>query len=1045
MIRYFAAHPTAANLLMLLLVVLGVTALPDVRRETLPDFSVPEVEISVMFPGAPARDVEEAICLPVEEAMDGVNDVEEIRCDAREGAAKAVVRMREGADIDRFVAEVRTEADAIDNLPERAEAPVIRQLGRTNEVISITVSGPMDEASLKAYAESLKARLQAQDEISLVRIQGFSDHQIRVHVPALLLRQYGVSLAELADAIARQSVKLPVGIIETREQDILLRFDDERRAVRELEDLVVLASEGGGSIRLGDIATVSDRFELDEDRIVQDGVRAARLDVRMDKEQDIIRVVEAVKRFVAEERRRASPGVSLALTRDVASVVSDRLRMLVRNGVQGLALVFVTLWLFFRLRLSFWVVAGLPVSFLGGLYLMGLLGYSINMITMVALLISIGLLMDDAIVISENIASHLRRGRRALDAAIEGTREVLPGVVSSFVTTCAVFGPLAFISGDIGRVLKVLPVVLILVLAVSLVEAFLILPNHLAHSFGGGGRAPSRFRAAFERGVERLRDDVAGRLVDGAVRWRYPFLGAVAAVFLFSVAMLASGRIGFQAFPDIEGDVIEARLLLPQGTPLRRTESVVDSVVAALGRVNARLSPGAGDADRLVRSVSVRYSRNPEASESGPHVATITADLLTAERRGIRLDDVLAHWREETGAIPDVLALNFADPQPGPAGHAIDFRLHGADLEALEGAAHELVAWLVRYEGVESVMSDLRPGKPERRIRLRADALSLGVDAATVANQLRAAFLGTTAYEVQVGVEALEVDVRLAHADRDGFEDLENFRVTLPDGALVPLSALATVETGRGYSRIHRIDRRRTATVWGDIDPRVANAIAIVSDTERRFLPGLMERYPALSVSVEGQATEAGETGASIRNAFLFGVVGVFLLLCFQFRSYVEPLAVMCVIPAALIGIVWGHFLMGLDLSMPSMMGAVSLSGIVVNDSILLVTFLKRRVAGGSPVLEAARRASRDRFRAVLLTSLTTIAGLTPLLFETSLQAQILIPLVTSIVFGLLATTLLVLFVVPVLYAILDDFGLSAARDVRPGERPAPPGEIAVS
>ena len=1046
MIRYFAAHPTAANLLMVLLVVLGVTALPDIRRETLPDFSVPEVEISVMFPGAPARDVEEAICLPLEEAMDGVNDVEEIRCDAREGAATAVVRMREGADIDRFVAEVRTEADAIDNLPERAEAPVIRQLGRSNEVISITVSGPMDEASLKAYAESLKARLQALDEVSLVRIQGFSDHQIRVHVPALLLRQYGVSLAELADAIARQSVNLPIGIIETREQDILLRFDDERRAVRELEDLVVLASEGGGSIRLGDIATVSDRFELDEDRIVQDGVRAARLDVRKAKEQDIIRVVEAVKRFVAEERRRASPGVSLVLTRDVASVVSDRLRMLVRNGVQGLALVFVTLWLFFRLRLSFWVVAGLPVSFLGGLYLMGLLGYSINMITMVALLISIGLLMDDAIVISENVASHLRRGRRALDAAIEGTREVLPGVVSSFVTTCAVFGPLAFISGDIGRVLKVLPVVLILVLAVSLVEAFLILPNHLAHSLGGGSaRAPSRFRTAFDRGVERLRDDVAGRLVDGAVRWRYPFLGAVAAVFLFSVAMLASGRIGFQAFPDIEGDVIEARLLLPQGTPLRRTESVVDSVVAALGRVNARLSPGAGDADRLVRSVSVRYSRNLEASESGPHVATITADLLTAERRGIPLDDVLAHWREETGAIPDVLALNFADPQLGPAGHAIDFRLHGADLEALEGAAHELVAWLERYEGVEGTMSDLRPGKPERRIRLRADALSLGVDAATVANQLRAAFLGTTAYEVQVGVEALEVDVRLAQADRDGFEDLENFRITLPDGALVPLSALATVETGRGYSRIHRIDRRRTATVWGDVDSRVANAIAIVSDTERRFLPGLMERYPALSVSVEGQATEAEETGASIRNAFLFGVVGVFLLLCFQFRSYVEPLAVMCVIPAALIGIVWGHFLMGLDLSLPSMMGAVSLSGIVVNDSILLVTFLKRRVAGGSPVLEAARRASRDRFRAVLLTSLTTIAGLTPLLFETSLQAQILIPLVTSIVFGLLATTLLVLFVVPVLYAILDDFGLSAARDAPPGDGPAPAREVAAT
>ena len=530
--------------------------------------------------------------------------------------------------------------------------------------------------------------------------------------------------------------------------------------------------------------------------------------------------------------------------------------------------------------------------------------------------------------------------------------------------------------------------------------------------------------------------------MDGAVRWRYPFLGAVVALFLFSVAMLASGRIGFQAFPDIEGDVIEARLLLPQGTPLRRTESIVDSVVESLARVNDSLSPGDGDHERLVRSVSVRYSQNAEASESGPHVATVTADLLGAELRRTPLDDILARWREETGAFPDVLSLNFADPQLGPAGHAIDFRLRGADLEVLEGAAYELVAWLERYEGVESMMSDLRPGKPERRIRLRPDALSLGVDAATVANQLRAAFFGTTAYEVQVGVEALEVDVRLAHADRDGFEDLENFRVTLPDGALVPLRALATVEAGRGYGRIHRVDRRRTVTVRGDVDPRVANAIAIVSDTERRFLPGLVERYPSVSVSVEGEAAEAGETGASIRNAFLFGILGIFLLLCFQFRSYFEPLVVMCVIPAALIGVVWGHFLMGLDLSMPSVMGAVSLSGIVVNDSILLVAFLKRRVAEGAPVLEAARRASRDRFRAVLLTSLTTIAGLTPLLFETSLQAQILVPLVTSIVFGLLATTLLVLFVVPVLYSILGDLGLATARS--DGD-PAPSDAVAAA
>ena len=492
--------------------------------------------------------------------------------------------------------------------------------------------------------------------------------------------------------------------------------------------------------------------------------------------------------------------------------------------------------------------------------------------------------------------------------------------------------------------------------------------------------------------------------------------------------MIASGRLGFQAFPDIEGDVIEARLLLAQGTPFHRTEAIVGTVVDGLWRVNETLSPRERGGDSLVRNVTVRYAHNVEASESGPHVATITADLLTAEQRRAPILDILAGWREAAGDIPDVLGLTFKEPQIGPGGRAIDIRLHGDDLATLEAAAQELLTWLERYRGVDNVLSDLRPGKPERRIRLRADALALGVDAATVADQLRAAFFGATAYEVQVGAEALEIDVRLASGDRDGLEDLENFHVALPGGTFAPLSALATIEQGRGYNRIHRIDRRRTVTVQGDVDTRAANALAIIADTERRFLPGFSERYPSVSASTAGQSSEADQTGASILNAFLLGLVGIFVLLSFQFRSYIEPVVVMSVIPLAVIGVVWGHLAMGLDLTLPSMMGYVSLSGIVVNDSILLVMFLKRRAAEGLPVAQAAGHASRDRFRAILLTSLTTIAGLVPLLSERSQQAQILIPLVASVVFGLLATTVLVLFVVPALYTILDDFGFTAAR-----------------
>lgn len=527
-IRYFAAHPTAANLLMIIFLVLGLSVLPQLKRETMPDFTAHEVEVRLAYPGASAEDIEDAICQRVEDAVDGVSDVEEVRCESREGIGVAVIEMREGAEFGRFLDDVKTEVEAIDDFPDAVELPVIGQLSRTDHVISIAVTGPMSVPHLKAYAEQLKDRLQQLPEVSLVTIEGFSEHQLRIEVPAHALHQYGVSMSDVADAVARQSVDLPAGTVETRDRDVLIRFTDQRRSPQALEDLVVVGGTSGGEIRLGDMAVITDRFELDEQKILFDGRRAALLKIAKTKSEDALRVVEAIRRFVDEERRRASADVTFAYTQDVSSIVRDRLQLLVKNGLQGLVLVFLTLWLFLRLRFAFWVTMGLPVSFLGGLFFMSLLGYSINLITMVALLIALGLLMDDAIVISENIATQLRRGRSALAAAVEGTRQVAPGVRASFLTTVAVFGPLAFLEGDIGKVLKVLPVVLVLVLSVSLVEAFLILPNHLAHTLRHGrGRNPSRFRTRFDQAVDRVQDELVGRVVDVCLRFRYLFVGIV--------------------------------------------------------------------------------------------------------------------------------------------------------------------------------------------------------------------------------------------------------------------------------------------------------------------------------------------------------------------------------------------------------------------------------------------------------------------------------------------------------------------------------------
>ncbi|NNG05204.1 MAG: efflux RND transporter permease subunit [Inquilinus sp.] len=1042
MIPFFARHPTASNLLMVLLFALGLVALPTLRRETFPDFSTDAVRVAIAYPGATAEEVEEAICQRIEEAVEGLTDLGEVRCEARESLGSATIEMAEGGDINGFLTNVKTEIDAIDSFPEVAEDPVIEQINMTDLVVSVAITGPMAEPDLKVFAEEVKDRLTRLPEVSQVEILGFSDRQIRIELDTLALRQYGLSVADIAAIVERQSIDLPSGTIETGERDVLVRFADRRQSPLEFADLAVVGGDTGAQLRLGQIATITDRFEADEQRVLFNGQRGAILQVTKTKQQDTLTVVGAVRDFVAAEQQRAPPGVTFTLTRDVASIVEDRLSMLTGNGIAGLVLVFLVLWLFFSLRYAFWVAMGLPASFLGALFVMTLLGLSIDMLTMVGLLIAIGLLMDDSIVIAENIATKVQQGLKPLAAAIEGTREVALGVVSSFITSICVFTPLAFLAGDIGKVLRVLPVVLIATLSVSLIEAFLILPHHIAHALKHERRG--RFRDRFDAGFARLRDRVLGPIVDTAVTWRYLTIGLVVMAFLASISMLAGGVLKFRAFPDLDGDVIEARILLPQGTPLARTEAVVAQVTTALERVDAAFTPDQPDGAALVRNVMIRFGSNADAFESGAHLATVTADLLQAERRNARVGSVLNLWREEVGEVSDVVALSFKEPQVGPAGVPIEIRLQGDDLGELKAAALALQEWLSRYRGVEDLQDDLRPGKPEIRLALREGSLGLGLDAAAIAGQLRAAYHGRTAAEIQVGAESFEIDVRLTAADQDSLADLDYFTVTLPNGGQVPLSAVATAEPGRGVARIQRIEGRRTVTLRGEVDGEIANVNEIIADTTARFLPELTARHPGVDIQLEGQAAEQAETGASLRRGFLIGMLGVFLLLSFQFRSYAEPVIVMLAIPLAMIGVVWGHIGMGLELSMPSMMGMASLAGIVVNDSILMVAFVKRNAYRGMKLVEAARQASRDRFRPVLLTSVTTIAGLLPLLFERSLQAQVLVPLVTSIAFGLLASTVLVLVVVPSAYAVLHDFGLTTvAREEtdEPPERAPSPAE----
>lgn len=1033
MIAFFAKHPTAANLLMVIMIAAGLLSIGGIRRETFPDAAPTQVEVSVLFPGATPEEVDESIVQRLEEELDGVQFLKEMKSVSLNNIGSTTLEMSDGGNYVTFRNEIDNAVASIDDFPGDAEPPVVKRLNTREPVLDVLVEGSMEPSKLKAFCEQFKDRLLTSKQISEVEVSGFSDRMLRVEVSREALLRHGLSPTSVAGAIASQSIDLPAGKIEAAETT-LVRVQEERTTPRELEDLVVTGVRGNAEIRIGDVGRVIDEFEFEEDHVAVRGERSAVLKVQKAKTEDTLAVADEVKRMVALEMS-ANPNVQLTVINDMSSLVNDRISLLLRNGAQGCILVFATMWLFFNARLSFWVVVSLPVSFLAAFALVPPLGLTINMLTMVGLLMAIGLLMDDGIVIAENIARRRHEGEPAMVAAVNGVKEVGSGVFSSFLTTCCVLGPLMFLTGEMGRVLRVLPMMLILVLAASLLEAFLILPAHLGHSLEH--EDPDR-RTSLRRRIDRLIDggrELTGRTVDLAIRWRYATAGITAMIFLLSIGLIMGGLVRGQVFPSLEGDTVVARVLMRPGTPLERTKEVVNRLETALQATNAQFKPQQPGQQDLVETTYVRFNENTDAMEAGPHVATLYADLLGTEMRNARITDVLGVWKHETGTVADAQNLNFDEPQIGPQGRAIEIQLSGLPLQQLDQISAELQQFLLTFDGVYNVSDDTRRGGRELLVQLRPGAVGLGVTATELGRQLRGSFQGLLSDQIQIGGEGYDVEVRFAKEDRTSLADLEDFRVVLGDGASaplldgfsVPLSDVATLTWDRGWSRIGRVNAQQVVNVLGNVDTLRSNTLGILTSLQQSKLPELESKHPGLAVTFKGEAEKGAETGASLARAAMIGCLGVFVILSFQFRSYVEPIVVMVAIPFAFVGVVWGHFLFGHSLSLPSMMGYASLAGIVVNDSILLMLFLKAERQAGADVEVAAGQASRIRFRAVMITSLTTIAGLTPLLLERSLQAQVLIPMAISICFGLLASTVLVLLVLPPLYVILADFGLTSS------------------
>ncbi|TCO68533.1 efflux RND transporter permease subunit [Rhodovulum euryhalinum] len=1031
MIQLFVRHPTAANILMLAIVAMGLAAAPGLQRDTFPVIPPSEVEVRIPYPGASPAEVERGICMVAEDPIRAVDDLAELTCEARDNLAVLTAEMVEGRDMTAFADNVKSAVEGVTAYPAEAEAPVTRIIERAASVATIAVTGPADPQTLFAYADGLAERLMRDPMISQATVSGFSGREIAVEISNTALRTYGLTIPDVVTALQRSSLDRPAGTLEGGDAETVVRFVGERRTALEVADLPLVSSALGAEVRLGDVATVTTGFSDASVRSLHDGQRAALVTVTKTEEQDTLRVMDAVRDRLDEALADAPEGIGLTISQDMSRIIVERLDIILTNGVMGLVLVLVVMGLFFGPRFSFWVAMTLPVSFLGTVFVMQLAGLTINMITMVALLVAIGLLMDDSIVISENIVRRRRAGEGAVPAAVNGVIQVLPGVVSSFLTTVLIVGSLGLMAGNIGAVLKFLPIVLVITLIVSLIEAFLILPHHLAHALHGPVRDGPVTRAA-NGAFLVLRERVVLPLARMALRFRYLTLGIAGALVVTAFVPVTGGWLKIQSFPSLESDTVEARFVLPQGTPFDRTEARVARALKALGQLNAEETPHQPGGQKLVQSVTVSFGSNPDApAESGAHLATISAQLLPAGTRVTDLDHVIDRWRRLTGPLPDMISLRFTDRERGPGGKPIDILLRGTDLDELDVAARDMRRFFLAFPGVRDVQTDLRPGKPEQIVRIDpAMAAALGVDARGVAGVLRAALRGDTGLEVQDGYGGLDVIARLAAADRDDAADLAALRVPGTNGAQVPLAAVTRIEESRGYAAIRRIDGVRTVQVTGAINPAVANARDLIAAMRADFLPGLGRDHPGIEVVVAGEEKDAATTGGSLVRNLGLGLAGVVLTLAFQFRSFVQPLAVLVAIPLGVIGVTWGHVALGLQLSMPSVVGLATLAGVVVNNAILLVEFTKDHFEAGRPMPEAATAAISERFRAILLTALTTVIGLGPLLLEQSTQAQFLRPIVVSLAFGLTSATLLTLFVTPATLAILHDLGFVRRPDL---------------
>jgi len=1009
-IAWMAGHSVTANLLMLVLLVGGFFLGYRIKKEVFPYFELDRVRITVPYPGASPQEVERGIILAIEEAVQGLEGVDEVRSSAKEGVGTVTVEMIEGENLQKLGQDIQSEVDRITSFPEDAEEPRVVIVARKRFVVSLALYGDQSEGVLREYAEYVRDRLLQDPDITQVELVGVRDYEISVEISQDKLRTYNLTIEEVAQRIGRTSVELPGGAVKTPGGDILIRVKERKDYGHEFGKIPIITANDGTQVLLEDIADIKDGFEETDNAATYNGKPSVMVEVYRIGDQTPVLVSNAAKRVVEAVNQELPPGLAVVLRNDRSDIYRQRMGLLIKNGCMGLGLVFILLALFLEIRLAFWVALGIPISFMGSLLVLPAMGVSINMVSMFAFIVTLGIVVDDAIVVGENVYHHHQRGVPWFNAAVSGTREIAMPVTFSVLTNMIAFAPMFFVPGILGKVFKQIPVVVISVFAISLIECFLILPAHVGHQKKLRKGFFSRIHAwqqRFSNGFVRFVNRRYGPLLGLALRWRYVSMSLGIAVLLIVVGYAKSGRMGFELFPKIESDYAKVTVTLPFGTAFQKTEKVQQMLVKAAQEVVAE-----NGGKRLMEGIFARINGNQ---------ADVRIYLTPPNKRPISTAQITERWRERVGVIPGLESLLFESDAGGPGrGAAITVELSHKNIGLLEKAAADVAKALGFYPIVKDIDDGFAPGKQQIDFQIKPEARSLGLRSKEVARQVRHAYYGAEALRQQRGRNEVKVMVRLPKIERISEYILEEMILRTPGGSEIPLRSAVTIHRGRAYTDINRRDGRRIVTVGADVRPR-SKAGEISQSLKSETLPALQNKYPGLTFSFEGRQADRRESMQSLMRGLLVALVVIFAMLAVPLNSYIQPVIIMVAIPFGIVGAVLGHLIMGYSLSVLSMFGVLALSGVVVNDSLVLIDFANRKERAGMNRRDAIHQAGIHRFRPIILTTLTTFGGLSPMIFETSRQARFLIPMALSLGYGILFATVITLVLVPSLYLIIED------------------------